>query len=71
MPREVSLSRRSNQMISPLGRRLVVAIKDALAHARHEIDLQCSIMVPLQVRSRDQYTTQRGGGGSMASSAPQ
>lgn len=37
--KSVSLSRRTKQKGSPLGRRLVAALKEALAHASREIDL--------------------------------
>lgn len=53
MPRDmksVSLSRRSKQKGSALGRRLITGLKDALAHARREIDLPSyTVAVPDRV----------------------
>jgi putative transcriptional regulator len=48
--KSVSLSQHSKQKGSALGRRLVAGLKDALAHARHEINLPSyTVTVPERV----------------------
>src|ERR1700739_2965555 len=49
-PRSASLSRRSKPRTSALGRGLVAGLKDALAHARGELDLpNTTVTVPERV----------------------
>ena len=48
--KSVTLLRHSKQKGSPLGRRLVAGLQDALAHARREIDLPSyTVVVPESV----------------------
>ncbi len=70
MPRSMKsakLSRRSKRKTSPLGRRLVAGLNDALAHARGELQLPSyTVTVPENV---DVATLRRGLGLSQAAFA--